>query len=157
MMLKGENSREVIQRVKEKIAQISKNIAEGITLKPFYDQTKLVDQTINTVKTNLMEGGALVLIVLLLTLGNIRAAMIVACTIPLAMMFSFIGMRWLGVTANIMSLGAIDFGMIVDGSIVMVENILRHLARPNSAQSNRFEIIETSVREVVKPILSTGY
>lgn len=154
MMLKGENSRAVIQRVKEKIAQIAKTIPEGIQLKAFYDQSKLVDQTIDTVKTNLIEGGFLVVLVLLLTVGNLRAALIVASAIPLSMMFSFIGMRWLGVTANIMSLGAVDFGMIVDGSIVMVENILRNLAHEKSSKFNRLEIIEGSVREVARPIFS---
>lgn len=154
MMLKGENSRAVIQRVKDKIAQIAKTIPEGVALKPFYDQSKLVEQTIDTVKTNLIEGGLLVVLVLVLTVGNLRAALIVASAIPLSMMFSFMGMRWLGVTANIMSLGAIDFGMIVDGSIVMVENILRNLAGGKSTQFNRIEIIEGSVREVARPILS---
>jgi cobalt-zinc-cadmium resistance protein CzcA len=154
MMLKGENSRAVIQRVKEKIAQIAKTIPEGVVLKPFYDQTKLVEQTIDTVKTNLVQGGLLVVLVLLLTVGNLRAALIVASAIPLSMMFSFMGMRWLGVTANIMSLGAVDFGMIVDGSIVMVENILRHLAGEKSSKFNHLELIEGSVREVARPILS---
>jgi len=153
MMLKGENSRAVIERVKDKITQIAKTLPEGIAIVPFYDQSKLVDQTIDTVKTNLIEGGLLVVLVLLLTAGNLRAALIVASVIPLSMMFSFMGMRWLGVTANIMSLGAVDFGMIVDGSIVMVENILRHIASNNSNRLNRFEIIEQSVKEVVRPIL----
>jgi cobalt-zinc-cadmium resistance protein CzcA len=152
MMLRGENSRAVIERVKEKIGQISKSIPEGISLVPFYDQSKLVEQTIDTVKTNLLEGGALVVLVLLLTVGNLRAALIVASVIPLSMMFSFMGMRWLGVTANIMSLGAVDFGMIVDGSIVMVENILHHFSEVKSERVNRVELIETSVREVAKPI-----
>jgi cobalt-zinc-cadmium resistance protein CzcA len=154
MMLKGENSREVIGRVKEKITQIAATIPEGIALRPFYDQSKLVDQTIDTVKTNLLEGGLLVVLVLLLTVGNLRAALIVASAIPLSMMFSFIGMRWLGVTANIMSLGAVDFGMIVDGSIVMVENILRNIGGEKSSRFNRLEIIEGSVREVARPIFS---
>ncbi len=155
MMLKGENSREVIDRVKTKIAEMSKSIAEGVTLKPFYDQSKLVNQTIDTVKTNLLEGGLLVVLVLLLTVGNLRAALIVASVIPLSMMFSFMGMRWLGVTANIMSLGAVDFGMIVDGSIVMVENILRNLSVTGgpSDRLSRRKIIEDSVREVARPIL----
>jgi heavy metal efflux system protein len=157
MMLKGENSREVIERVKIKIAEMSKSIAEGVTLEPFYDQSKLVNQTIDTVKTNLLEGGLLVVLVLLLTVGNLRAALIVASVIPLSMMFSFIGMRWLGVTANIMSLGAVDFGMIVDGSIVMVENILRNLSI-RSANGvldgvSKRNVIKSSVREVARPIL----
>ncbi|MBX9948411.1 MAG: efflux RND transporter permease subunit, partial [Candidatus Obscuribacterales bacterium] len=128
MMLKGENSREVIERVKERIEQIKSSLPEGVTLRPFYDQSILVDETIHTVGTNLVEGGALVILVLLLMLGNLRAALIVAAAIPISMMFSFMGMKEIGITANIMSLGAVDFGMIVDGSIVMVENCLRRLA-----------------------------
>lgn len=153
MMLKGENSAEVIERVKEKISQISKNLPEAVTLIPFYDQSKLVNQTIDTVKTNLIESGILVVLVLFLTVGNVRAALIVASVIPLSMMFSFMGMRWLGVTANIMSLGAIDFGMIVDGSIVMVENILRHLSDDNANKAGRLELIEIALKEVARPIL----
>ncbi|MFX9676773.1 efflux RND transporter permease subunit, partial [Acinetobacter baumannii] len=84
-------------------------------IKPFYDQTQLVEQTIETVKNNLLEGGMLVVVVLLVLLGSFRAAFIVASVIPLSMLFSFMGMRWLGISANVMSLGAIDFGMIVDG------------------------------------------
>jgi len=153
MMLKGENSRQVIQRVKEKIKAISRTLPPGVSITPFYDQSKLVEQTIDTVRTNLFEGGALVVVVLLLTVGNLRAALIVASVIPLAMMFSFIGMKWLGISANIMSLGAVDFGMIVDGSIVMVENILRHLGNEEKSQDfDRATIIENSVREVAKPI-----
>ncbi len=153
MMLKGENSLRVIERVKAKIAELSKSLPEGISLTPFYDQAKLVQQTIGTVKTNLLEGGILVILVLLLTVGNIRAALIVASTIPLSMTFSFLGMHMLGVTANIMSLGAIDFGMIVDGSIVMVENILRNLSGKEKGKHSKAEIIENSVIEVARPIL----
>jgi len=153
MMLKGENSLQVIKKVKEKISEIRQGLPEGVTLKPFYDQSKLVAQTIDTVKTNLLEGGLLVLLVLLLTVGNIRAALIVASAIPLSMTFSFLGMRSLAVTANIMSLGAIDFGMIVDGSIVMVENTLRNLNNKEMHDLSKQQIIEKSVAEVARPIL----
>ncbi len=161
MMLKGENSKAVIERVTEKLKEISKTLPEGVTLEPFYDQSGLVGQTIETVKDNLLKGGALVLIVLLLTVDSLPAALICASAIPLSMMFSFIGMRMLGVTANIMSLGAIDFGMIVDGAIVMVENSLRHLSEaqeqaeltPGLAQLSAAAIIEASAREVFRPIL----
>jgi len=161
MMLKGENSKAVIERVTEKLKEISKTLPEGVTLEPFYDQSGLVGQTIETVKDNLLKGGALVLIVLLLTVDSLPAALICASAIPLSMMFSFIGMRMLGVTANIMSLGAIDFGMIVDGAIVMVENSLRHLSEaqeqaeltPGLAQLSTAAIIEASAREVFRPIL----
>lgn len=153
MMLKGENSREVIQRVKERITQIQKTLPQGVTLKPFYDQSVLVDQTIHTVATNLIEGGALVIVVLLLMLGNLRAALIVAAAIPISMMFSFMGMKAMGITANIMSLGAVDFGMIVDGSIVMVEDSIRRLAHKANDRMTNFEIIQESVKEMARPIL----
>ena len=152
MMLKGENSLAVIERVKSKIAELKNTLPEGISLRPFYDQAKLVHQTIDTVKTNLLEGGMLVILVLLLTVGNVRAALIVAATIPLSMTFSFLGMHLLGVTANVMSLGAIDFGMIVDGSIVMIENILRHLSGDMNINLSKADIIESSVAEVARPI-----
>jgi cobalt-zinc-cadmium resistance protein CzcA len=151
MMLKGENSRAVIERVKEKIKEIKKSLPEGVHIHPFYDQTHLVEQTIQTVETNLVEGGILVIAVLLFMLGNLRAALIVAATIPLSMMFSFMGMKALGLTANIMSLGAIDFGMIVDGSIVMVENTLRKLSHADKPDT--MAIIQDSVREMARPIL----
>jgi cobalt-zinc-cadmium resistance protein CzcA len=153
MMLKGENSREVINRVKERIERIKKTLPEGVVLKPFYDQSVLVDQTIHTVASNLVEGGTLVILVLLLMLGNLRAALIVAAAIPISMMFSFMGMKSMGITANIMSLGAVDFGMIVDGSIVMVENSLRRLAQGDNVRTSNVEIIQESVREMVRPIL----
>ncbi|MBX9569366.1 MAG: CusA/CzcA family heavy metal efflux RND transporter [Candidatus Obscuribacterales bacterium] len=153
MMLKGENSRDVIERVKERIEQIKKTLPEGVTLRPFYDQSVLVDQTIHTVATNLVEGGALVILVLLVMLGNLRAALIVAVAIPISMMFSFMGMKEMGITANIMSLGAVDFGMIVDGSIVMVENSLRRLAHNDDEQISNFQIIQDSIREMARPIL----
>lgn len=151
MMLKGENSRDVIKRVKSKMDEIKKTLPDGIKIKPFYDQTNLVEQTIKTVQTNLIEGGILVVLVLLLMLGDIKAALIVAFTIPMAMMFSFIGMKSLGISANIMSLGAIDFGMIVDGAIVMSENIIHRLSE-NEGRVPKIEIIETAVKEMSRPI-----
>ncbi|MBU6450724.1 MAG: CusA/CzcA family heavy metal efflux RND transporter [Cyanobacteria bacterium REEB67] len=152
MMLKGENSRAVIERVKTRLLQIQKSLPEGMQIIPFYDQTSLVEQTIDTVKDNLLKGGLLVIVVLLLTVDSLPAALICAAAIPLSMMFSFMGMKLLGVTANIMSLGAVDFGMIVDGSIVMVENSLRHLAH-NQGPDTKEQIIAQSVREVARPIL----
>ncbi|WP_373532509.1 efflux RND transporter permease subunit [Vampirovibrio sp.] len=154
MMLKGENSREVIERVKEKVRQIRKSLPEGIQLKPFYDQTRLVEQTIHTVQTNLLEGSMLVIAVLLLLLGNLRAALIVAVVIPISMMFSLMGMKALGLTANIMSLGAIDFGMIVDGAIVMVENTVRKLAHAEPGVTHNTEaVVQQSLKEMARPIL----
>jgi heavy metal efflux system protein len=152
MMLKGENSRGVIERVKAKLRAIKPSLPEGVRIRPFYDQTRLVDQTLHTVQTNLWEGGLLVVAVLLFMLGNLRAALIVAFTIPMAMMFSFIGMKALGVTANIMSLGAIDFGMMVDGSIVMVENILHRLTREHTPNTPLMPILQAAVKEMARPI-----
>lgn len=127
MMRRGENSREVVRRVRERVEQINASLPAGVRITPYYDQTELVAATLGTVRTNLVEGGLLVIAVLLLFLGNVRAALIVAATIPLSLLFAFLGMRWLGLSANLMSLGAIDFGMIVDGSVVMTEHLVRAL------------------------------
>jgi cobalt-zinc-cadmium resistance protein CzcA len=125
LMLKGENSRTVVQRVKERIDQIKKTLPKGVELIPFYDRTELIDRTIKTVATNLLEGAALVIIVLILLLGNWRGALLVATIIPLSMLFAAILMRVFNVSGNLMSLGALDFGLIVDGAVVMVENAVR--------------------------------
>jgi cobalt-zinc-cadmium resistance protein CzcA len=152
MMLRGENSRTVIERVKAKVAAINEALPAGVTLRPYYDQTELVDRTIHTVATNLLEGGLLVVVILFVFLRNVRAALLVAATIPLSMLVAFIGMRYAGLSANLMSLGAIDFGLIVDGSIVMVENAMRRLRLPESQAFSKFEVIGESAREVGKPI-----
>jgi cobalt-zinc-cadmium resistance protein CzcA len=127
MMLMGENSRVVVDRVKEKIEQIEKTLPEGVTIDTFYDRTDLVQRTIETVARNLIEGGLLVIVVLLLLLGSLRGGLIVASAIPLSMLVAFTGMKLTGLSGNLMSLGAIDFGLIVDGSVVMIENIVRVL------------------------------
>lgn len=152
MMLRGENSRAVIERVRAKVAQINESLPEGVRVKPYYDQTDLVHKTIRTVETNLLEGGLLVVAVLFFFLRNVRAALLVAATIPLSMLFAFIGMRWLGLSANLMTLGAIDFGLIVDGSVVMVENAMRRLSLPENQGRSRLEVVKESAREVGKPI-----
>jgi len=153
MMLKGENSFVVIGKVKEKIKEIRSVLPEGVFIRPFYEQTNLVENTIDTVRKNLIEGSLLVIAVLLFMLGNFRAALIVAFAIPMSMMFSIMGMKALGISANIMSLGAIDFGMIVDGSIVMVEDIMRrlHIEKDNK-DSTVFSVIQQSVKEMSRPI-----
>lgn len=125
MMLKGENSRTVAQRVKERIEQIRKTLPGGVELIPFYDRTELVDRSIGTVVKNLVEGAILVMLVLVLLLGNWRGAALVASIIPLSMLFAAICMRIFNVSGNLMSLGALDFGLIVDGAVVMVENVVR--------------------------------
>ncbi|SFB50484.1 CusA/CzcA family heavy metal efflux RND transporter [Algoriphagus aquimarinus] len=127
MMLKGENSAEVIDNVKAKIEEIKKTLPEGVTLEPFLDRSKLVDKAIGTVSKNLIEGALIVIFVLLLLLGNMRAGLIVASVIPLALLFAFSLMNLFGVSGNLMSLGAIDFGLIVDGAVIIVEATLHHL------------------------------
>ncbi|HEY9005358.1 MAG TPA: CusA/CzcA family heavy metal efflux RND transporter [Ohtaekwangia sp.] len=127
MMLKGDNSSEVIKRVKERIAVIEKTLPEGITIAPFLDRTKLVNNAIDTVTKNLAEGALIVIFVLVLLLGNLRAGLVVASVIPLAMLFAIIMMNLFGVSGNLMSLGAIDFGLIVDGAVIIVEATLHHI------------------------------
>ena len=127
LMLKGANSSEVIKNVKDRISQIEKNLPEGIEIEPYLDRTKLVDKAISTVAKNLAEGALIVVFVLVLLLGNFRAGMIVASVIPLAMLFALSLMNLFGVSGNLMSLGAIDFGIIVDGAVIVVEATLHHL------------------------------
>ncbi len=127
MMLKGENSAEVIENVNNQIAEIRKTLPKGVTIEPFLDRTKLVNTAIGTVSKNLAEGALIVIFVLLLLLGNIRAGLIVASVIPLALLFAFGMMNLFGVSGNLMSLGAIDFGLIVDGAVIIVEATLHHL------------------------------
>jgi len=152
MMLRGENSREVVDRVKETVADINRSLPDGVRIIPYYDQTDLVDGTLKTVKTNLIEGGVLVILILLLFLGNVRAALIVAATIPLSLLFAFVGMRWLGLSANLMSLGAIDFGMIVDGAVVMVEHFSKRLRVVGDQVADVRVQIVAAAREVGRPI-----
>ncbi|MCL4246444.1 MAG: efflux RND transporter permease subunit, partial [Candidatus Dadabacteria bacterium] len=128
MMLIGENSRTVVNRVKEKIEEIKKSLPPGVTIETYYDRTELVRKTIKTVSKNLIEGALLVIVILFLILGDFRAGLIVASAIPLSMLVAFTGMNYFGISGNLMSLGAIDFGLIVDGSVVMIENIVRHLS-----------------------------
>ncbi|HMT75565.1 MAG TPA: efflux RND transporter permease subunit, partial [Chitinophagaceae bacterium] len=127
LMLKGANASNVIHNVKERIEQIKKTLPEGVALEPFYDRTKMVNNAIGTVKTNLIEGALIVIFVLVLFLGNLRAGLIVASVIPLAMLFAVIMMNAFGVSGNLMSLGALDFGLIVDGAVIIVEAVLHRL------------------------------
>lgn len=127
MMLKGENSSAVIKNVKLRIAEIQKTLPEGIVIEPFLDRTKMVNNAISTVEKNLAEGALIVVLVLVLFLGNLRAGFIVASVIPLAMLFAIIMMNTFGVSGNLMSLGALDFGLIVDGAVIIVEAVLHHL------------------------------
>ncbi len=127
MMVKGDNSVEVINRIKSKIEEIQKTLPEGVVIEPFLDRTKLVNNAIGTVATNLTEGALIVIFILLLFLGNFRAGLIVASVIPLSLIFAFGMMNQFGVSGNLMSLGAIDFGLIVDGAVIIVEATMMHL------------------------------
>ena len=127
MMLKGENARLVTQRVKERITEIKKTLPTGVHIIPFYERTELVERTIQTVIKNLSEGGLFVIIILFLLLMNLRGGFIVASVIPLSMLFAIIMMKLNGISGNLMSLGAIDFGIIIDGAVVLMENALRKL------------------------------
>jgi len=168
MMLIGENSRTVVNRVKEKVGEIKKSLPPGVVIDTYYDRTELVRKTIRTVTKNLGEGALLVILILFLILGNFRAGLIVAAAIPLSMLVAFTGMNYFKISGNLMSLGAIDFGLIVDGSVVMIENIVRHLslksevgsasgiaAKQNEpkGKSNIIEVILRAGREVVRPIV----
>lgn len=150
MMLRGGNGREVISEIEDKIDEINRSLPEGVSVEKFYDQSDLIKRTTSTISTNLMEGGFLVIVVLLLLLGEISGALIVAMVIPFSMLFAFIGMREFGLAANLMSLGAIDFGMVVDGSVVMVENIVHDLQK--NKKESKDEIIRKAANHVVRPI-----
>ena len=128
MMLKGANSNEVIKNIKQRIAQIEKTLPEGVTIDPFLDRTKMVNNAISTVTRNLMEGALIVIFVLVLFLGNLRAGLLVASVIPLSMLFAIILMNTFGVSGNLMSLGALDFGLIVDGAVIIVEAVMHKLS-----------------------------
>jgi len=155
MMLKGENSRTVVDRVKERIEQVKKTLPQGVQLIPFYDRTELVNRTIWTVAKNLIEGAILVIIVLIVLLGNWRGSLLVATIIPLSMLFAAILMRIFNVSGNLISLGALDFGLIVDGAVVMVENSVRRRAEAQHAGSHEHPertILEAST-EVGRPVV----
>lgn len=157
MMLKGENSRLVSRAVDEKLQEINKSLPEGVKAKTVLNRTKLVDATIHTVQKNLGEGALLVIVVLFLLLGNFRAAVITALVIPITMMMTATGMLKMGISANLMSLGALDFGLIVDGAVIVTENCLRRLAerqhhegRLLTLQERLAEVMEAS-REMIQP------
>jgi cobalt-zinc-cadmium resistance protein CzcA len=127
LMRKGQNSYQVVENVKKRVAQIQKSLPEGLEIRPYLVRSDLIDKTIDTVSQNLIEGGLIVIFVLVLLLGNLRAGLVVASVIPLSMLFALSMMYLFGVSANLMSLGAIDFGLIVDGSVIIVENMVHHL------------------------------
>ena len=149
IMLAGENTRLVAEAVREKLVEIQRKLPPGVLLHSVYDRSELVNRTIHTVEKNLSEGALLVVVVLFLLLGNFRAAFIVALVIPLSMLFAMTGMVQMHLTGNLMSLGAVDFGLIIDGAVVMVENIVRHLGEKQHALGRRLTA-EERVREVLK-------
>lgn len=153
MMLKGENSSVVVERVKQKIAEIQKDLPEGVVVEPFLDRTKMVNSAIETVETNLLEGALIVVFVLVFFLGNLRAGLIVSSVIPLAMLFAIILMNMFGVGGNLMSLGAIDFGLIVDGSVIVVEAVLHRFSHSHQFRKLSSISQEEMDKEVSK---STG-
>jgi heavy metal efflux system protein len=140
MMLKGSNSSEVIKNVKTKIAEIQKTLPEGVIIDPFLDRTKMVNNSINTVSKNLLEGALIVIFILVLFLANIRASLLVASVIPLSMLFAVIMMNIFGVSGNLMSLGALDFGLIVDGAVIIVESVLHGLRKKFTGSLSNKEI-----------------
>ncbi|GFM68051.1 cation transporter [Pseudomonas cichorii] len=158
-MLIGENSRSVSQAVAAKLTEINRSLPKGVVAVTVYDRTNLVEKAIATVKKNLIEGAILVIAVLFLFLGNIRAALITAMVIPLAMLFTFTGMFANKVSANLMSLGALDFGIIVDGAVVIVENSIRRLAHAQQrhgrmlTRSERFHEVFAAAREARRPLI----
>jgi heavy metal efflux system protein len=155
LMLKGENSRAAANRIKERVEQVKKSLPAGVELEPFYDRTELVDRAIYTVEKNLIEGAIFVIVVLILLLGNWRGALLVATIIPLSMLFAAILMRVFNVSGNLMSLGALDFGLIVDGAVVMVENAVRRRAEAqheNSREPPERTILEACL-EVARPVV----
>jgi cobalt-zinc-cadmium resistance protein CzcA len=159
MLLIGENSRAAASLVKKRLDDIARSLPDGVTTRAIYDRTQLVDATIATVETNLLEGALLVIVVLFLVLGNFRAAFVTACVIPLSMLITVTGMVENRVSANLMSLGAIDFGIIVDGAVIVVENCLRLLGEEQQrrgrllTRSERFAAILAGAREVIRPSL----
>ncbi|WP_161809338.1 MULTISPECIES: CusA/CzcA family heavy metal efflux RND transporter [Stenotrophomonas] len=159
VMLVGANSRDVAQAAAARLEQAQRSLPEGVTVTASYDRTALVDRTIQTVAKNLLEGALLVIVVLFLLLGNLRAALITAAVIPLAMLFTLTGMARGGVSANLMSLGALDFGLIVDGAVIIIENCLRRFGERTHAlgramtRAERFAETAAATAEVIRPSL----
>lgn len=159
MMLIGENSREVSQRVANKLEDVNRSLPKGVTAKPVYDRTVLVDKTIDTVSKNLLEGAILVIVILFLLLGNIRAALITASVIPISMLMTITGMLENKVSGNLMSLGALDFGLIVDGAVIIIENCIRRFGMAQHelgrllTKEERFALTAKATTEVITPSL----
>ena len=155
LLLKGSNASEVVGRVKEKIDQIRKTLPEGVEIEPFLDRSEFVDRAMSTVQKNLVEGALIVILVLVLFLGNIRSGLIVASVIPLAMLFAVSMMKVFGVSGNLMSLGAIDFGLIVDGAVIIVEATMHQLARQKAGKISQAEM-DTQVSGSAKKMMNSA-
>jgi heavy metal efflux system protein len=154
VMLKGANGKDVVERVKARLAEVQPLLPAGVKVRPFYNQGDVVDRTTHTVFRNLLEGGLLVTLILFLFLRNVRASLVVASVIPLSLLFAFIAMRRFGISANLMSLGALDFGLIVDASVVMVENFVRKLGHGGvEGPEGRKDAIREAAYEVGRPIV----
>jgi cobalt-zinc-cadmium resistance protein CzcA len=154
LMRQGENPSQVLEAVKEKVARLNDSILpRGVRIESFYDRTLLIDKTLRTVFTNLVEGAMLVTLVLLIFLGNLRAALIVASVIPLSLLATFLGLTFVGIPANLLSLGAMDFGIIVDGAVIVVENVYRKLSEHGSEKGSRLKQILEATVEVGRPTL----
>jgi cobalt-zinc-cadmium resistance protein CzcA len=151
-MLMGENSHEVTSRLKARLDEVKKTLPAGVTVKTVYDRTELVDHVIDTVRKNLFEGGLLVVAVLFVFLGNLRAGLIVALAIPMSMIFAFTGMLRFGIAGSLLSLGALDFGLVVDSSVIMIENCVRHIAHGDTSRS-RIDVVRDAAIEVRKPTM----
>jgi heavy metal efflux system protein len=151
-MLMGQNSHEVTSRLKTKLEELRPSLPAGVTVETVYDRTELVDEVIGTVKANLFEGGLFVIAVLFIFLGNLRAGLIVAAAIPLSMLFAFDAMLRFGIAGSLLSLGAIDFGLVVDSSVIMIENCVRQLSH-NKAGRDRLDVIRDAAIEVRKPTM----
>jgi len=149
MMLKGSNAAQVVKNVKQRMEVIMESLPEGVTIEPFLDRTDLVDRAIGTVTRNLLEGGLIVVFVLVLLLGNMRAGLVVASVIPLSMLFAISMMNLFGITGNLMSLGAIDFGLIVDGAVIIVENVVHRLTKLKSGQPDQVKITRNQMDQTV--------
>ena len=156
LMLKGANSSDVISEVKKRVEKVQKLLPEGVYLKPYLDRSRLVKKTITTVSRNLVEGGLIVIFVLVLLLGNFRAGLVVASIIPLSLLFAFIMMRLFGVSANLMSLGAIDFGIVVDGAVIIVESIIHHIFVHHKGQTLSREEMDKVVFETTSGIYKSA-
>ncbi len=151
-MFIGENAREVSTRVDRAVRDLQATLPPGVRIRPYYNRSDLVNRVLRTVATNLTEGGLIVVAVLFLMLGNLRAGLIVALAIPLSMLVAFLGMTGAGISGNLMSLGAIDFGLLVDGAVVMVEHLLRRLRESSARGEARLEMLRAAAREVARPV-----